>query len=56
MIEFEQNDIIKNSIYLFNYVVYGNNYSLIIVKIYDKYTFSVNNIICKTWTQKKDIF
>lgn len=48
IIEFEENNIIKPKIYLFNYIVKTNNcLSIIVITIYNKYIFSTNNNICK---------
>ncbi len=49
IIEFEEDNIIKPKIYLFDYVVKANNcLSIIVITIYNKYTFSANNSICNT--------
>ena len=45
IIEFKKNSIIKDKIYLFNYTIYSNDYYLIIIIIYNKYTYFVNNRI-----------
>lgn len=45
MIKFEENNIIKKKIYLFDCIVHGCNYCLIVVITYDKCIFSTKNNI-----------
>lgn len=45
IVEFEENSVIKNKIYLSDYIIHNNNYCLIIVTTHDEYIFSVNDRI-----------
>lgn len=45
IIELNKNDTIKLKIYLFNYIIKDENQYLIIIIIYNKYIFSLNNNI-----------
>lgn len=56
IVKFEENSVIKDKIYLFDYTVHDNDYYLIIIIIYNEYIFSTNDRIWKAWTQKRDIF
>ena len=47
MIEFEKDDVIKEKIYLFDYIVKGEKQWPIIIIIYNKYLFFANNSIYK---------
>lgn len=51
MVEFKENSAIKDKIYLSNCAVYP-----IIIIIYNRYTFSVNDRIQKVWILKENIF
>lgn len=50
IVKFEKNGTIKNKIYLFNYVVYGNSCHSILIITHDEYIFSLNNGIQKAYT------
>lgn len=43
VVKFEENDIIKPKIYLFNSTIGGNKWWLIIIITYDERTFFANN-------------
>lgn len=45
IVEFEEDSKIKPKVYLSDYAIKGNNWQLIIVIAYNKYTFSSNNSI-----------
>lgn len=56
LVEFDKDNIIKNEMYLFYYIVDSENCQPIIQMTYNKYIFFANNNICKVWTKIKDVF
>lgn len=56
MVEFKKDFKMKPKIYPSNCVIKGNNWQVIIVITYDKYTFSINNSIRKVWTRIEILF
>lgn len=56
IIKFEENKIMKLKIYPFNCIFGRDNYYLIVMITYNKYTFFANSRVQKIWMQKKEIF
>ena len=56
LIKLNKNDIIKNKIYLSNCIIKDKNCQLIIIIIYNKYIFFINNSIYKVQTKIENIF
>ncbi len=56
MVEFEEDNTIKSKAYPSDCAIGGNERWPIIVITYDKYTFSVNDGIWRSWTEKRDAF
>lgn len=56
LVKFDENDKIKNKIYLPNCIVSGEDCQPIIIITYYKYIFFANNNIYKTWPRIRDIF
>lgn len=56
LVEFEENKSMKTKNYWNNCAVGGNICWLVIVIIYNEYTFSTNNRIWRAWTCVGDIF
>lgn len=47
IVEFEENGVIKPKVYLVDYVVGGNNWQQVIIRMNNKCTFSANDKIKK---------
>lgn len=47
LVKFDKNNIIKDKIYLSDCIVDDKNCWLVIIIIYNRYTFSLNDGICK---------
>lgn len=54
--EFEEDNIIKPKAYPFDSTVKGDEHQFIIVIIYNKYIFSINDKVQRAQTQKQDTF
>lgn len=55
LVEFDKNGIIKNKIYLLDYVINSKDYYLVIVIIYNEYIFLQISIFAK-FKKKLEIF
>ena len=56
LVEFREDDTMKDKNYLLDCAVRGENYWPIIVITYDECTFSANDSIQKAWTQVSETF
>lgn len=56
LVEFDKNGKIKDKIYLLCYIIGVEDRQLVIIIIYDEYSFSINDNIWKAWTRIGDIF
>lgn len=56
LVEFNDNSIINDKIYPFDYIITGEDCWLIIIITYNEYIFLANSNICKAWTRVGDTF
>ena len=56
LMKFYKDNIMKNKICLFNYIINNKNCQLIMIIIYNKYIFLINNNICKAQIKVRNTF